>query len=124
MATYIKFNNSDTLYPAVIGGKMSDKDWDGRASKFIHIEMSYEEVASMFVDDVAWSIVQDVEHQEEIVDEETQEVIVQTVIEKETYDNSDHSVLGDITVHADGTVTVKMGKPTADEILAMFEEVL
>lgn len=124
MATYIKFNNSDTLYPAVIGGKMSDKDWDGRASKFIHVEMSYEEVVPMFINDVAWSIVQDVEHQEEIIDEETQEVIVQTVIEKEAYDNSDYSVLGDITVHSDGTVTVKMGRPTADEILAMFEEVL
>ena len=49
---------------------------------------------------------------------------MKTIIEQEVYDNSEYSILGDITVHKDGTVTVKMGKPTAEEILAMFEEVL
>lgn len=133
MATYIKFNNNEALYPAIIGGRMSDKDWDGRASKFIHAEMTYDEAISMFVDEVEWSIVMDVERQMEVVtekvyehiDEETgetveevvEEIAHKTVIEQEVYDNSDYSILGDITVHKDGTVTVKMGKPTAEEIL-------
>lgn len=133
MATYIKFNNSETLYPAIIGGRMSDKDWDGRASKFIHVEMSLEDAMSMFADEVEWSIVMDVERQKDIITEKLKEVlneetgeineevieetITKTVVEKETYDNSDYSILGDITVHKDGTVTVKMGKPTAEEIL-------
>lgn len=131
MVTYIKFNNNDTLYPAVIGGKMRDGDWDNRASKFIHVEMTYDEAISVFSDGVEWSIVQDVERQvetvkevvKETIDEETQEVIQEvveetvfkTVVEQEVYDNSDYSILGDITVHTDGTVTVKMGKLTALE---------
>jgi hypothetical protein len=132
MATYIKFNNNDTLYPAVIGGKMSDKDWNGRASKFIHTAMTYEEAISMFSDDVEWSIVQDIERHietvKEVTNEETQEVteeiVMKTVTEQEVYDNSEYCILGDIVIHNDGTVTVKMGKPTAEEILAMLEGVL
>lgn len=124
MATYIKFNNNDTLYPAVIGGKINDKDWDGRASKFIHVEMEYNNAISMFVDEAEWSIVQDIQQEIEVVNEETNEITMETIIKQEVYDNSDYSVLGDIIVHRDGTVTVKMGKPTAEEILAMFEEVL
>jgi hypothetical protein len=124
MATYIKFNNNDTLYPAVIGGKINDKDWDGRASKFIHVEMEYNNAISMFVDEAESSIVQDIQQEIEVVNEETNEITMETIIKQEVYDNSDYSVLGDIIVHRDGTVTVKMGKPTAEEILAMFEEVL
>ena len=40
--------------------------------------------------------------------------------EAETYDNSAYSVAGPITDHRDGTVTVKMGKPTAAELLAIL----
>lgn len=120
MATYIKFNDNDTLYPAVIGGKMSDKDWDGRASKYIHTEMSYDEAIALFADEVEWSIVMDVEREVETMNEETGEVSRKIVIEQEVYDNSEYCILGDIIVHKDGTVTVKMGNPTADEILAIL----
>ena len=120
MATYIKFNDKEALYPAVIGGKMSDKDWDGRASKYIHTEMSYDEAIALFADEVEWSIVMDVEREVEAVNEETGEVTRQMVMEQEVYDNSEYCILGDIIVHKDGTVTVKMGNPTADEILAIL----
>lgn len=120
MATYIKFNNSDVLYPASITGRLNDSDWDNRASKAIHVEMKYNDAISMFVDEVKWSIVQDVEHVVEIVDEETNEVTFKTVVEQDVYDNSEYSILGDIVVHKDETVTVKMGKPTAEEILAIL----
>lgn len=124
MATYIKVGNDENLYPAVIGGKMNDKEWDGRPSKYIHAEMTYNEAVSKFYDDVAWSIVQDVEHEVEHIDEETGESVMEVITEQDVYDNSEYSILGDITVHKDGTVTISMGMPTAEEILAMFEEVL
>lgn len=120
MATYIKFNDNDTLYPAVIGGKMSDKDWDGRASKYIHTEMSYDEAIALFDDEVEWSIVMDIEREVETINEETGEVTRKIIMEQEVYDNSEYCILGDIIVHKDGTVTVKMGNPTADEILAIL----
>lgn len=120
MATYIKFNNNDILYPASITGRINDKDWDNRASKSIHVEMKYNDAISMFVDEVKWSIVQDVEHMVEVVNEETNETMFKTVVEQDVYDNSEYSILGDIVVHKDETVTVKMGKPTAEEILAIL----
>lgn len=120
MATYIKFNNSDVLYHASITGRLNDSDWDNRASKAINVEMPYDEAISMFVDEVEWSIVQDIENMVDVFDEETQRTISKYVIEQEVYDNSEYSILGDITVHKDGTVTVKMGKPTAEEILAIL----
>lgn len=120
MSTYIKFNDNDTLYPAVIGGKMSDKDWDGRASKYIHTEMSYDEAITLFTDEVEWSIVMDVEREIETINEETEEITKEIIMEQEVYDNSEYCILGDIVVHKDGTVTVKMGNPTADEILAII----
>ena len=45
-------------------------------------------------------------------------------IEEEIYDNSEYSIAGDIIDLRDGFVTVKMGKPTAEELLALLEEVL
>ena len=38
------------------------------------------------------------------------------------YDNSDYCVAGDIVDHRDGTISVKMGKPTAEELLSMIME--
>jgi hypothetical protein len=40
----------------------------------------------------------------------------------EIYDNSDYCIVGDIISHRDGTTTVKMGKPTAEELLNMIVE--
>jgi hypothetical protein len=96
--TYIKIN--DQQYHAVISGRHTDKDWDNRESKSITLEMSYEDAVALFVDDLDWEIV--------YKNGETTEV----------YDNSEFSLAGPITDNRNGTVTVKMGKPTADEILA------
>ena len=104
---YIKVNN--TLYPAAISGKTSDREWDGRESKAITMTGGYAEVSPLFTDGMAWSIVD--EHTEP--DETTgEDVTVQT-----EFDNSDFCVLGDITVHQNGTCTVKMGKETNEETL-------
>jgi hypothetical protein len=121
MTTYVEINGNQ--YPAVITGRLSDKEWGNRASKAIKLEMTYVDALEIFVDDVSWNIVQDVEIVNEVEDEEGI-VIRETVVEQESYDNSEYCIAGSITDNRDGTVTVKMGKPTAEELLAMFEEVL
>ena len=42
----------------------------------------------------------------------------------EEYDNSDCCLAGDVTDHRDGTITVKMGKPTAAEINQILMEAM
>lgn len=127
MSVYIKIN--DNQYAASITGRLNDKDWDNRESKAITLEMSYEDAVKNFADDMQWFIAQDVE---ETVEKEVEfknengemetKVVTEIANKVETYDNSEYCILGDITVHNDGTVTVKMGKPTAEEQLAMAQE--
>lgn len=102
--TYVKIN--DTLYPASVSGRNEDREWDNRESKAITLEMSYADAMALFVDDLEWEIVYE--------DEET----------TETYDNSEFSVAGSVTDNRNGTVTVKMGKITAEEALAELLEVM
>ena len=104
--TYIKIN--DTLYPAIINGNVKDRAWDDRESKTITIEMAYADAIALFVDGIAWSILMDVEQ----VQEDGSIITVQ-----EEYDNSDYSMAGSITDNRDGTLSVKMGKPTQIETL-------
>ncbi len=84
-------------YPAVIAGKQIDRDWDGRASKTITLQMTYAEAAQLFTDGLVWSVV------EKQPDEDGAE---QTV--RET-DQSSYCVAGPITDFRDGTIAVKMG---------------
>lgn len=107
--TSIKINN--TSYPATIEGRITDREWDNRASKAITLEMSYEEALNTFVEGVPWSIV----HQpDSYTDPESGEIVTPDPIE---YDNSDYCVAGSITDHRNGYVTAKMGKPTEVEVL-------
>lgn len=90
--TFVKIKG--TLYPAIIYGKVADRDWDGRESKAITLDMSYDEAVELFVDGLAWSIV------EQRDGEETE------------WDNSEFNLAGDLTDHRDGRITAKMGKLT------------
>lgn len=87
------------MYPADVTGRLHDAAWSGRESKEITLSMTYADAAALFVNGAAWSIVLDVEQADG------------TTVQ-ENYDNSDFSIAGDLTDHRDGTVTVKMGKPT------------
>lgn len=104
--TYVKINGA--TYPATINGKITDREWDGRESKTITLEMTHAEADAIFVDGQPWSIIADVEKEQE----DGSVAIVQ-----EEYDNSDYSVAGDIIDHRNGTLSVKMGKPTQIEQL-------
>lgn len=111
--TYVKVNS--TLYPASISGRMSDKEWDGRESKAVTIDGTFATVNALFPDGVEWSIVQ--ESQVPAVDAEGNPVLDENgepayTTEQTEFDNSAFSIRGDLTVHVDGTCTVKMGKPT------------
>lgn len=110
MATYIKINNTE--YPATITGEHKDRTWNEREVKNIHLTMTTTEAAALLPDNTPWSIVQ--RDTVPKYDEqgkptgETKEVINE-------YDNSEYSLAGDITDHRDGTVSIKMGKPTETE---------
>ena len=110
MSIYIKVNNTE--YPAEINGNPKDRSWGERGTKTITLTMSHDEAAALLPDNTPWSIVQ-----RETVNKldndgnptgETEEVVNE-------YDNSEYSMSGDITDHRDGTVSIRMGKPTEAE---------
>lgn len=97
--TYIRVD--EKMYPATIVGCVGDNTWDGRESKSITLTMSHDEVVALLPDGTPWSIVQRTPAPDESGTENENE-----------WDNSAYSLSGDIIDHRDGTVTIKMGKPT------------
>ena len=112
----LKVKIAGNEYEAIVSGVANDVLWGGRESKSITLTMDYETAAATFCDDVPWSILY---QPSDYYDPETQQTVTPPV---EEYDNSDYCILGDITVHRDGTVTVKMGKPTGDELYNILRE--
>jgi len=110
--TYIKVNN--TLYPATINGKTVDYEWDKRETKSITLNMSYDEVLALLPDNTPWSIVQ--KDTVPVYDADTGEQ-TGTMVEENEYDNSEYSLSGVITDNRNGTVTIKMGKPSEIELV-------
>ena len=110
MSIYVKVNNTE--YPATVSGDRADRTWDGRDTKTVTLTMTHDAVAALLPDNTPWSIVQ--REMQDVLDEqgqptgETQEVVNE-------WDNSTYSLAGDITDHRDGTVSIKMGKPTETE---------
>ena len=113
MSIYVKVNNTE--YPATITGILKDREWNEREVKNIRLTMTATDAAALLPDNTPWSIVQ-----RETVDKldndgqptgETEEVVNE-------WDNSAYSLSGAITDHRDGTVSIKMGKPTESELSA------
>ena len=103
---HIKIN--ENLYPAIISGRLQDRDWDNRESKAITLEMDYMTAATLFVDGLVWSIVQ----QEEVPAYDENGAQIGMKIQEVEWDNSEYNLAGDLTDHRDGTITAKMGKLT------------
>lgn len=119
---YLKINNR--LYSASFNGKMQDKDWDNRASKeIVSSTLPINEALELFHDDAVWSILdrnitlkEKLDENGEAVLDENGEVVMEEATQDVEYDNSDYNILGDITKHNDGTVSIKMGKATDLEV--------
>ena len=113
MAIYIKVNNTE--YPATVNGVNNDRSWDGRDTKTVTLTMSHDEAAALLSDNTPWSIVQrdtrDVLDENGMLTGQTEEVVNE-------YDNNAYSLAGEITDYRDGTVSIKMGKPTESELSA------
>ena len=112
MSIYIKVNNTE--YPATVNGNRADHNWGDRDTKTIRLTMPYAQAAALLPDNTPWSIVQ-----RETVDklDEQGQPTGQTEEVVNEWDNSAYSLSGAITDHRDGTVSIKMGKPTETETL-------
>ena len=110
MSIYIKVNNTE--YPAMVNGMNNDRTWGGRDTKTIYLTMTHDAAAALLPDNTPWSIVQ--REMQDVLDEngmltgQTEEVVTEE-------DMSAYSLAGEIVDHRDGTVSVKMGKPTETE---------
>lgn len=109
---YIKVNDKE--YEAKVVCDYSDRDWNERPTQTLYLTMTPDQVAALLPSGTPWSIVQ-----RDMVDKfdndgnptgQTEEVVTEE-------DNSAYSLAGDITDHRDGTVSIKMGKPTEAETL-------
>ena len=110
---YVKVNGA--LYPATIDGQMQDYTWDNRESKTITMQGTYDEIVGLFKDGTPWSIVMKEEVQQRnddgslVLDKAGNPITEEQTSE---WDNSEFSMSGPITDNRDGTVSIKMGKPT------------
>lgn len=110
---YIKVNN--VLYPAKISGMINDKDWGGRESKAVTVATDFSTLNALFVDNISWSIVDEIntptldENGNAVLDNNGEPTYT---TQQREFDNSEFSIRGDLTVHTDGTCTVRMGKLT------------
>lgn len=111
MAQYLKVNGQE--YPAKFISKYQDLNWDKRETQTIYLTMSHDAAAALLPDNTPWSIVQ-----RDMVDKldndgnptgETEEVVTEE-------DMSAYSLAGEIVDYRDGTVSIKMGKPTESEL--------
>ena len=104
---YFKANNTE--YPASIDGKVTDRDWGGRESKAVTLEIEYTTASQLFVDGLSWSIVQ---RDTVPVYDKDGKPTGETEEQVQEWDNSDYNVAGSITDNRNGTCTCKMGKKT------------
>lgn len=109
---YFKANNTE--YPADIAGKVTDRDWGGRESKAVTLEMTHAAAVQLFVDGLSWSIVQ--RDTVPVYDTDGKPTGA-TEEQVQEWDNSEYCVAGPITDNRDGTCTCKMGKKTEVELL-------
>ncbi len=112
MAEFIKANGQE--YPATLIYNYKDRNWDMRETQTAHLTMPYAQAAALLPSGTPWSNVfretKDKLDENGMLTGQTEEVVTEE-------DMSAYSLAGDITDHRDGTVSIKMGKPTEAETL-------
>ena len=113
MAEFIKAAGQE--YPATCIYNYKDRNWDMRESVAVHLTMTHDEAAALLTTGTPWGNV--FREQKDVLDEngeltgQTEEVVTEE-------DMSAYSLAGEITDYRDGTVSIKMGKPTEAEASA------
>lgn len=102
--TIVKINENE--FEAIIQTRPNDNNWDGRESKAITFVSTYEEVKNMFVNNVSWSMI-------------TGHYDIDGNVETVETDMSEYALAGSITDNRNGTITIKMGKYTEEELLVI-----
>ena len=110
MAEFIKVAGQE--YPATLIYNYKDRNWDMRETQTVQLTMPYAQAAALLPDNTPWSIVfretKDTLDNDGNPTGQTEEVVTEE-------DMSAYSLAGDITDHRNGTVSIKMGKPTEAE---------
>lgn len=113
MAEFIKVAGQE--YPATCIYNYKDRNWDMRESVAVHLTMPYAQAAALLTSGVKWSNVfretKDALDNDGNPTGQTEEVVTEE-------DMSAYSLAGEIVDHRDGTVSIKMGKPTESELSA------
>lgn len=113
MAEFIKVAGQE--YPATCIYNYKDRNWDMRETQTVHLTMPYVQAVALLPSGTPWSNVF-----RETVDKldndgnptgQAEEVVTEE-------DMSAYSLAGQITDYRDGTVSIKMGKPTEAEAAA------
>lgn len=105
MSAILKANNTET--PCEAAEHYRDSAW-GRPTCTVTIKGSAAEIAALLPSNAPWSLIE----REDVLDE-LGAPTGQTVDHER--DMSEYSLSGDITDHRNGTVSIKMGKPTEAE---------
>ena len=111
MSIFIKVNGTE--YPAEISGSKRDINWGGRDTETIYLTMDYAAAAALLPTGTPWSIVKR-DTEDKLGEDGTPTGEKEETVQE--WDNSDYSLSGPITDYRNGTVSVKMGKPTAEEL--------
>ena len=109
---YVKIE--ETMKDATVNGYRRDPKWDYRDVEEITITATAEEAKALFPDGVEWELVQTFEP---YLDEATGEIIQPEPITK---NHGEFCVSGAVTDHRNGKVTIRMGKITDAELLAII----
>ena len=113
MAEFIKVNGQE--YPATCVYNYKDRNWDMRETQTVHLTMPYAQAAALLTSGTPWSNVfretKDKLDNDGNPTGQTEEVVTEE-------DMSAYSLAGQITDYRDGTVSIKMGKPTEAEASA------
>ena len=113
MAEFIKVAGQE--YPATCVYNYKDRNWDMRETQTVHLTMPYAQAAALLTTGTPWFNVfreaKDALDNDGNPTGQTEEVVTEE-------DMSAYSIAGQITDYRDGTVSIKMGKPTEAEASA------